>query len=177
MEQEATAVDDERVEALREGLTMALYVSITLLATLAALPADGSASDDHGSADGVHGIGLVGLVWGTTLGLALAHWFSFRVVAKGFGGGTTTRRDTLVGAAQMAGAATVALLCTIPVVLTSDDNDVQVTSFVPALVVGLGAYGASRLGGRQPRVALVLAGAAIAVGLAVAGTKNVLAGH
>jgi hypothetical protein len=177
MSEVAPPAHDERLEALREGTTMALYVSITLLAALAALPAGDEGSGADGGAEGVHGLRLVGLVWGTAVGLALAHWFSFRVVAKGFGGGSATRRDALVGGAQVAGAAAVALLCTIPILLTSEDNDVEVTAFVPALVIGLGAYGASRLGGRRPRVALALAAGSIVAGLAVAAVKNVLAGH
>lgn len=167
----------DRVEYLREGTIMALYVSIVLLAALAALPAGGEGHGGHSTSGGVHNLELLALIWGTTLGLALAHWFAFRVVTHGFSGGRTSRSDLLVGVAQMLGAGLVAVLCSVPVVLFSDENDVQATTFVPALVIGVGAYFATRIGGRSKGAALVFGGTAIVIGLVVAAVKNVLAGH
>src|SRR3954462_2681580 len=53
----------------REALTMALYVSITLLATLTAVPSDAHLNE-------------LAIIWGTTIGLALAHWFAFVLAAR-----------------------------------------------------------------------------------------------
>lgn len=50
---------------------MALYVAVCLLAALIALPDRGAG---HAPAFGV--------IWGVTVGLALAHWFAFRVSAR-----------------------------------------------------------------------------------------------
>lgn len=156
---------------------MVLYVSIVLLATLAALPAGGSDDDGAHGSSGVHGGALLGLIWGTTLGLALAHWFAFRVTARGFGGGHATRQDGAEALAQLGGATAVAVLCSLPVLLLPDDREVAVAAWVPAVVVGVGAYLASRVGGRSPRLALALGLVALVVGLAVAAVKNALAGH
>lgn len=155
---------------------MVLYLSIVMIATLAALPAGADAGDGHGSS-GVHGVQLLGLIWGTTIGLALAHWFAFRLTAKAFGGGKADEKDFVIGLAQLAGAALVAALCTIPVVLVGDETEVQVTTVVPALIVGLAGYGIARTANRPKYQALVLGGVAMVVGLTVAAVKNFLLGH
>lgn len=158
-------------------MTMVLYLSIVLLATLAALPSGAdSAGDGHGSG-GVHGLGLLGLIWGTTIGLALAHWFAFRLTARAFSGGKVSEKDVRVGMAQMAGAASVAVLCTIPILLIGDSKEVQVTTFVPALVVGIAGYFVARAGGRTKTQSLILAGVVMLLGLTVAAVKNFLVGH
>lgn len=150
---------------------MALYVSIVLLATLTALPsgADGG--------DGVHSFGLVGLIWGTTLGLALAHWFAFRLTARGFGRGKLSEKDLQIGLAQIAGAAFVALLCTIPVVVVNETDEVQVTRFVPALIVGVAGYFVAQASERTKTESLIFGALVLIVGLAVASVKNFLVGH
>ena len=50
---------------------MALYVAICLMASLIAIP---EIAAEHTN--------VMGLIWGVTLGLALAHWFAFRVSAR-----------------------------------------------------------------------------------------------
>jgi hypothetical protein len=58
----------------KEGFTTALYVSVCLLAALAPVE------------DG-HRARLLSLIWGTTIGLAAAHWFAFRLSARYVAGG------------------------------------------------------------------------------------------
>lgn len=167
--------ESDRVDALREAMTMTLYLSIVLLATLTALPSGAEAADGHG--EGVHGVGLLGLIWGTTIGLALAHWFAFRLTARAFGGGNVSDKDVQVGLAQLAGAAFVAVLCTIPVVVVGDANEVQVTTFVPALLVGIAGYFVAQVSGRTRTQSLILGVVVMALGLTVAAVKNFLIGH
>jgi hypothetical protein len=158
-------------------MTMVLYLSIVVLATLTALPSGPETGvDDHGSG-GVHGPGLVGLIWGTALGLALAHWFAFRLTARAFGGGKVSERDVQVGLAQIGGAALVALLCTIPLLLIGDADEVQVTIWVPALIVGVAGYLVASAAGRTKAQSLILAGVVMLLGLTVAAVKNFLIGH
>jgi hypothetical protein len=157
-------------------MTMVLYLSIVLLATLAALPSGTDAGDGHG-ASGVHGVQLVGLIWGTTIGLTLAHLFAFRLTARAFGGGATDQKDFLIVTAQLAGAAFVAIVCTIPVVLVGDESEVQVTAFVPALIVGFAGYGIARAAKRPKHQAIILGAVAMVLGLTVAAVKNFLVGH
>lgn len=168
---------DERVEPLREAMTMVLYLSLVLLATLTALPTDSEGGAGGQEASGVHGIGLVALIWGTSLGLALAHWFSFRLTARAVGGGYVSETDVKIGVAQMGGAVLVAVLCTIPVFVVGEGNDVKVTLWVPALIVGIAGYFVSRASGRTRTQSLILGGVVMVMGFAVAAVKNILLGH
>jgi hypothetical protein len=58
---------------------MGLYITISLLAVLAAKP--------HGIATPA----VLTLIWGTTLGLILAHWLAFQLTARLFTGSTLPR--------------------------------------------------------------------------------------
>lgn len=163
---------DERTELWREATTMALYVAIVVLAAVVALPTDG-----HGEhTGGVHGLSLLGLVWGTTIGLALAHWFAFRLAARGFGAGEVGPQEVATGLAQVAGAAAVAALCSIPVLVFDRDHDVQFTAFVPALI-GVAGYLVGRESGHTPLRSILVGAVALVLGVAIAVAKNVLAGH
>ncbi len=164
--------ESERREVLREAVTMILYVSILLLAEMASLPerSDGSHA--------FHGQALLALIWGTAIGVAAAHWFSFRLAARLFPQtATVNETDFLIGLAQIAGAAVVAALCTIPVILVDDDSELQVTIFVPALIVAAAGFATARTAGRSTRYAVLVGVLAMAAGLLVATLKNVLAGH
>ncbi len=155
---------------------MALYLSIVLLAMLVALPTKNGVRSVQGGPV-AHGLGLVELIWGTALGLALAHWFSFQLTARVFGGGKVTRRDVDTGVAQLAAAIGVAAFCTVPVFLFDETRDVQMAAFVPAAIVGAAGYAVGRTGGRSRQWSLVLGGVAAFLGLTVAGIKNLLLGH
>jgi hypothetical protein len=172
MERSAMANESERLAVLREAVTMMLYVSILVLAEIAALPTF------EGDPHAFHGRALLALIWGTALGVAAAHWFSFRLAARLFSPtGDVNETDVLIGIAQIAGAAAVAALCTIPVVLVDDDSELRVTIFVPALIVAAAGFATARTAGRSTRYAVVVALLAMAAGLLIAGLKNVLAGH
>lgn len=94
------------LELRQEALTAVLYVAICLLAALIALP---ESAADH--------VPLLGVIWGGTIGLAVVHWFAFRVAARLFGAGKIRQHDLELGAVQLAGAAAVAALASIPVLL------------------------------------------------------------
>ncbi len=119
---------------------MALYLSIVLLATLTALPTGAESRDGRPGGSGIHGIALIGVIWGTTIGLALAHWFAFRLSARVFGGSRLTEGDVEVVLAQVAAVAAVALLCTVPTLFVGDADDVQTATGALGAVVG-GACG------------------------------------
>ena len=82
----------ERKRVWREGITMVLYVAVVLLATLSALPAghDPADAEMHGPVGGE----LLAIVWGTTVGLALAHWFAFHVATQPASAGDTSASRT-----------------------------------------------------------------------------------
>ena len=70
------------LELRKEAFTMALYVAICLLAALIALP---ERAVEHTS--------VLGVIWGIMLGLAIAHWFAFRVSARLVGAGAVRQSD------------------------------------------------------------------------------------
>src|SRR3954447_3973316 len=90
----------------REATAMTLYVSIVLLAELTALP------------QGVIGWELVAIVWGTAIGLVLAHSFAFQVAAHGVSGGWLRGEDRHEALLELLGVAIVAAVATVPVLLT-----------------------------------------------------------
>ena len=154
----------EREELWREAAIMTLYLSIVLLATLAALP------EEHGP----NGWELIALVWGQSIGLVLAHYFAFRIVASSFGGGKRTRHDLNLILCQLAGGALVAVVTTIPIVLAGHDADVRAAAFAPAVFIGAGGWAAARAGGASHPRAILFGAVVLGLGLAVAGFKAAL---
>jgi RsiW-degrading membrane proteinase PrsW (M82 family) len=173
-EREADAAADGRF-LRREATTMALYVSIVLLATLAALPGghDGEEEALHGPV----GIELIAVLWGTTIGLAVAHSFAFVVATQGLGGGRLRGHDLEEVMAELAGAASVAAVASLPVLLLSEETEQQVVPFVLAVVIGVVGYFVERLNGRTRLASVVFGVITLVVGLLAAGVKNHLSGH
>jgi hypothetical protein len=145
---------------------MALYVSVVLLAALVALE-DG----DIGDAE------LIGLIWGTTLGLALAHYFAFRMSSRLVRGSSFDGRDLAIAKAQAGGAVAVAALCTLPVVLLPAESEADVVRLVLGLLLGIAGYASGRTGGASRVRSLVMGVLTLALGSAVALVKNALLGH
>jgi hypothetical protein len=162
--------DEEAGEALelrKEALTMALYVAICLLAALSVVAEHGEGAQ----AD------TFKIVWGTTLGLALAHWFAFRVSSRFVASGSVRRQDAAAAAAQLAGAAAVGLLATIAVLLFPDSAELDVVRLVLAALIALVGYAVARGAGASPARSMVYGFSILVIATAVALIKNVLAGH
>jgi hypothetical protein len=171
---EPRAVAREHRRLWRETTAMMLYVSIVLLAELAVLPA----GRDH-VGEPVHGpvgLELVAIVWGTTIGLALAHYFAFRVATLGVG--RRLRGQDLEEAwGEIGGAAFVAALATIPVVVFPTDLEQEMVLITLAIVVGAVGFLVERAGGRSRVTSFAFGTATLVVGLLVALLKGFLAGH
>ncbi len=146
---------------------MALYVAVCLLAALIAL--DDQAEEHH--------VRAFALVWGTTLGLALAHVFAFRLAARWIAGGTLRDGDAASALAQLAGAAIVAGLATVPVVVFGATTEFDVTRLVLAGLIGGVGFSVARSAGAGRSRSLLAGLGVLAVALAVAAAKNYLAGH
>jgi hypothetical protein len=159
--------DSSGAEARREAYTMALYVAICLLAVLTAL------SDRP---DGGH-LGLFGLIWGTTIGLALAHWFAFRVSARLVGAGTFGRHDAEAAAAQLVGALTVAVLATAPVVVLPAGSELDVARLLLAGFIAAVGLAVARSGGAGIGRSAAYASTVLVLALVIAVVKNALGGH
>ena len=158
---------EKKREARLEASTMALYVSVVLLAALVALR-DSTDTDQTE---------LLQLIWGTTLGLALAHFYAFRVSSRLIRGRPFDRGDLRSALAQLVGASAVAVLCTIPVVLLPSPTEDDMVRLWIGLLLGVAGYTSGRAGGASRPRSLVLGAVVLAVGITVALVKNALAGH
>lgn len=163
---EAATVVDHRVELRKEALTMALYVAICLLAASIALP----------ETEAGH-LPVVGIIWGVSVGLALAHWFAFRVSARLVGAGRVRGHDLESAAAQLLGAGAVAVLATLAVILVPADAELQAVELVLAGFVAIVGYGVARGGNASRPRALAYSAAVLVIAVAIAVVKNTLAGH
>jgi hypothetical protein len=147
----------------REALTMGLYVSITLLAAL-------SVAVDEST----HDIDVLAVVWGTTVGLAVAHWFAFslavRLVAHVHEHEGLRQQLT----AQIGAAMAVAAVATVPVLLLPDDLERAGARFATAGCIGVLSFAQARAYGEPRGRALKIAAGALLVGLVVAGVKQAL---
>jgi hypothetical protein len=165
---------EHRRELWWEATTMVLYVAVVEIAELAALPEGHFAG---GRVTGPVGTELLAIVWGTALGLALAHWFAFRIAAPAFRGGRPTPPDTRIAVAQLGAAASVAAVSSLPILFLSDVRAQETVGDIPALVVGAVAYLVARSTARG-RLASVFYGiTALALGVLVAVVKSALASH
>jgi hypothetical protein len=165
---------EARTEIFREAVTMVLYVSVVEIAELAAVP------EQHlsgGRVTGPVGASLLAIVWGTAVGLAIAHWFAFRLAAPAFRGERPTRLDNYIGLAQVGAAVLVAAVSSIPVLLFSDLRAQETTGDVPALVIGLVGYLIARSTGRSRLTSVFYAATALALGVLVAIVKMRVAAH
>ena len=165
---------EHRVELIREATVMILYVSVVEIAELAALP---EAHYDDGRVTGPTGGYMLAIVWGTAVGLALAHWFAFRVAAPAFRGERPTHVDIQIGIAQLAGAALVAAVSSLPVILFSDVRAQETIGDVPAVLVGAVAYLVARHTGSGRLASAFYGLTALALGVVVALVKSKLSAH
>ena len=166
--------EEHRAELVREATVMVLYVSVVEIAELAALPESHFA---HGRTTGPVGAHLLEIVWGTAVGLALAHWFAFRIAAHAFRGERPTVLDTQIGLVQVAAAMFVAALCSLPALVFSDRLAQETTGDVPALLVGVVGYILYRHTGASRLASFFLGLTALALGILVALVKSLLAAH
>jgi len=158
------AVDDQARHVRREALTMALYVSITLLAAL-------TVTEDGGNAH----LPVLEVVWGTTVGLALAHWCAFGLAARLVGplSGPSVAREL---AAELGGACAVAGIATLAVIVFPTKLEWAAARFAVATCIGVLAYAEIRtLGGSRGR-ALRVAVVALILAESVATVKRAI-GH
>jgi hypothetical protein len=156
---------EEAVDLWREGLTMALYVAVCLLAAMLAAP-KGTA---HAHA--------IGIVWGISLGLVLAHLFAFRVSSRLVASGRVQAADVRSASAQLVGAAAVACIATVPVLLLPANHEVAWVEATMAFVIAGAGYSVARGAGAGRLRAVVYGLVVVALAGAIALAKNRLAGH
>jgi hypothetical protein len=150
----------------KEGWTMALYVTICLIAALTALE-NVTFVPGH----------ILGLVWGTIVGLAIAHVFAFRIAGRPVHDGDLPRADRTISVVQLAAAAAVAVVVSVPVLLAPTVNEITWARYTCAAIIGVVGYLVAR-GAERGRIRSVLFGLGVlAAAFAVAALKHALAGH
>lgn len=164
---EPTEPTEHGVELRKEAWVMALYVAVCLLAALTALAEN--SSDGHARA--------LGVIWGTTIGLTLAHAFAFRVSARLVAQGQIRRGDAATVGAQLVGAAAVAVLATIPVLIWPASAELDAVRWVLALFIAVVGFVVAREAGAGTTRSAVYGAVLFVIALAIAITKNVLSGH
>lgn len=158
---------DQRLELRKEAWVMALYVAVCLLAALTAVA-------DNGESGHVRALGII---WGTTFGLALAHVFAFRVSARLVAQGTIRADDRFAIAAQLVGAMAVAVFATVPVLLLPSASEFDTVRWALSLLIAVVGYLVATSSGAGRTRSLVYAGALLVIAIAIALLKNVLGGH
>jgi hypothetical protein len=121
--------------------------------------------------------GVVPLIWGVTVGLAVAHWFAFRVSARLVGAGRVRAHDVRSAGAQLVGAAAVALLATVPVVLLPGSPELEGVGLLLAAFIALVGYAVARGGGATRVRGMLYAISVLVVAVAIAELRNRLTGH
>lgn len=144
---------------------MALYVAICVLAALTALPESAAHA------------GVAPIIWGVSVGLALAHWFAFRLSARLVGAGRLRPHDVESAGAQLSGAVGVALLASVPLVLLPEFAELEGVLLLLATFIALVGYVVAREGGAARARSLLYATVVLVVAVVIAELKNRLAGH
>ena len=120
---------------------------------------------------------ILGLVWGTTVGLAIAHVFAFRIAGRLVHDGDLPRADRTISVVQLAAAAAVAVVVSVPVLLAPTVNEITWARYTCAAIIGVVGYLVAR-GAERGRIRSVLFGLGVlAAAFAVAALKHALAGH
>jgi hypothetical protein len=163
---ESSGVGEHTLEFRKEALTMALYVAICLMASLIVIP-ESSAGQTK----------VFGLIWGVTLGLALAHWFAFRVSARMVGAGTIRASDVELIGAQLLGAGSVALLVSVGVLVLPDSVELEGAEYLLAALISLIGFAVAQGAGASLLRAVIYALFVLAGAVTIAIVKNLLAGH
>ena len=146
---------------------MALYVAVCLLAALTAA----AESAEHGH------VRVLALVWGTTMGLAIAHLFAFRLSARLVAAGRVEGHDAQAAVAQLIGAASVAVLATIPVFLLPATSELDAVRWILAIWIAFFGYVVAKQGGASRSRAMLYGTTTLIIAATIAVLKNWLSGH
>jgi hypothetical protein len=145
----------------READMMGFYVAVALIAALTA----GNDHTEHTQ------LGVLGIVWGTTVGLAIAHWFAMILSARVVQDPALHHTPLEMLYSQLVMAVGVAAVASVVVVVLSSDLErlgarITAAVFIAGLV-GFEARHNDLSHGRAATYGLV----ALAIGLAIAALK------
>lgn len=123
-------------EALREAVTMALYVTLVLAAEFAAIghePASIALS--------------LGVIWSTTVGLTAIHLFAFGLAARLVEGGHLSYENKVAAILQVVASLSIASLISLPFLFLPIAVATELAGWVTAAVLGITAYAMARTSG------------------------------
>ncbi len=151
----------------REFFASALYVALVLLAALVALPRD-RLPTDHA---------VMATLFGTALGLVLAHFVAFRFAAHFTAEAGRAEAPLIQEAASgLAGGLLVAIIAGIPYVVFDGDDALLGSLIALATLPAVMGGAIARLRGRSRAQSLAAAGLALVAAMAVVYVKDFL-GH
>ncbi len=140
---------------------MGFYLAIALLAAL-------TAGNDHTAHTQLD---VLKVVWGTTIGLGLAHWFAITVSARLVRDPDMHHTPMELLLSQMAMGTVLAAVATLVVVVLPDDLERLGVRLVAALSIGVIVEFESRAGGSSVRTAIGRGALALVVAMVVATIK------
>ena len=159
-------MQDPHHHTRRAVATMVLYVSVILMGAIATIPAKDLDED----------VEVAAVIWGSALGLALAHWFAFNASAHLFRGEGINADELREGVWEVLAALSVAVLATVPLLLFDTTFAAALALVTLGLVVTAVAYVASRHGGlSRPRA--ILRGAVTLVAAVIVAVLKIWLGH
>lgn len=156
--------DLERKEWLREAVTMALYVSLSLLAVLVALPPGTNLADRH----------LAGTILVTAVALLLAHQVAFRLSTRLINKGLLDDAGRRLLSAQVTGGLVTGVVAAAPVFLFGA-RALRLTEFLVLAFVAATGYRAARSVPTSRTKALGYVAFVVVVVLAVLFVKSLVA--
>lgn len=158
--------EHEQAHVVREAMAVGLYIAISLLASLGTLVDFGEGAESP----------LLKL-WGILVGLLLSHWFAFRLAQIATDVGNTRRQDLRLTGAGLVGGLKVGMLITVVDLVFPAAREASAVTIALLGYIAVGgaivarAYGAGRLR------TVVITAIVTALGLAIVGVKNLLAGY
>lgn len=154
---EEQVTDQHRREFWREAVTMALYLSLSLLAVLLAVPTSASTAEEN----------PVGLVLLTAVGLLVAHLLAFAVSSRLVSRGVLDAQARLIAFAQIMGGLAVVVLVTVPLLLFDAPASLRIAQGLMLALVALVGFLAARQADVSTLRALVYVAAVVASALLV----------
>jgi|1186.fasta_scaffold158491_2 hypothetical protein len=145
----------------REVATVAFYVSVTLAAELAAASSDDSK------------VILVAALWGTAIGLALAHWYA-QTITSAIARGAFEKADAAEGLREVGAAVVVALILSLPFAVFATPTALVLSRWGVVIGTSFIALTLARAAGAGWGRAAIEAAVVFAIGVAVTETKAAL---
>lgn len=150
------ATIERRREMWREGVMMAVYVSLSLLAVMIAWPGD---------------IGAAAVAV-TSLGLVLAHRFAFRISTQLVNEGRLDAEHLEVLGAQLVGGLLVTVVAMLPLLVLEGETSVLVAELLLVAFIGAAGYAAARSRSAPPLRAAFYMARVIGLALLVIAVKT-----